>query len=140
MLAAEREEEEEMSKAGMPVSRRPKPKKGPRPKSQPPGALGGAAREGSPSHSSQEDLGKQGEWAVGWAWGSWAERQGRGGGRGERVGWAGREMGWVSGREGKGGWGEKGGVGGVGAGGAGSGGVGGPRDALSRSQALWRGK
>ena len=50
-----------MSKAGMPVNRRPKPKKAPRPKSQPPGMLShGAPRaQSSPSHSSQEDLVKQ---------------------------------------------------------------------------------
>ena len=50
-----------MSKAGMPVNRRPKPKKEPRPKSQPPGMLrhGAPGAQSSPSHSSQEDLVKQ---------------------------------------------------------------------------------
>ena len=56
--AAEREEEEEMSKAGMSVNRRPKPKKAPRPKSQPPG-VSAPGVQSSPSHSSQEDLVKQ---------------------------------------------------------------------------------
>ena len=55
---AEREEEEEMSKAGMSVNRRPKPKKAPRPKSQPPGVAAPGVQS-SPSHSSQEDLVKQ---------------------------------------------------------------------------------
>ena len=55
---AEREEEEEMSKAGMSVNRRPKPKKAPRPKSQPPG-VSAPGVQSSPSHSSQEDLVKQ---------------------------------------------------------------------------------
>ena len=65
-MTAEREEEEELSKAGMPVNRRPKPKKAPaRPKSQhvpaPVYAVGeGDKTESSPSHSSQEDIHSRG--------------------------------------------------------------------------------